>query len=92
MLSRLTGLFHQMVCLSKDPAEEKIFVKISTDFDCNVNAIRTTISKDDHQQRQNSLSLSTLSFDDREKKELKESIQGKERVIIYLRSALDALS
>ena len=81
-----------MVYLYKDPKGKKIFVNISTDFDFNVNTICTTVSKGDRQQQENSLPLSTLSSDDREKEELKESIQGKERVIIYLRNALDALS
>ena len=78
----LTAIPLQMIYLYKDPEGEKIFSKTSSQATTKVNTTRTTALTGDHQlQQQSSLPLSTLSSDDTEKEELRETIQEKDRII-----------
>ena len=87
----LTAFSLQMIYLYKDPKGDKIFGKTSTSqATSKINTTRTTALTGDQQQQQSSLPLSTLSSDDVEKEELRETIQEKDRIITDLRGALDA--
>ena len=97
IVSLSIGIFsQQMAYIYKHSTGKKILGTIlrTSQVDSKVNSTQTkSLEEDlDQQQEQNSLPVSTASSYDREKEKLKIIVQERERVIMYLRSALEAVS